>query len=324
MSYHLDGNYSADEHHTMSSYAARRSSMYSQYSRYGPQPPLPHQAQPHFYGAPDVNLLLSPLIPGLIPGDNGYFCGFDSMCASSRESSKTAENVIVAGYDGGLDVHSVSKRGLNKILRLDGLRGGVYNAKILPPNFRNDSIQRLPLIAIVVHGAVWQSNDSSNSEDAIPSEGVSTSQPESVRGSPRISRPPAHETDPSNEYYQTTVEVYSMTTKQHVTTLLSLPKQHLGIPPSSPLFRTPAPMGSLTIRADNGYLVVTSGATGETWIFQQNLLLRKLSSALAKFGLQYSMVLRLTQPVFKVLLTVTGITVTRPPADNSTKHQFCP
>ena len=269
MSYHLDGNYSADEHHTMSSYAARRSSMYSQYSRYGPQPPLPHQAQPHFYGAPDANLLLSPLIPGLIPGDNGYFCGFDSLCGSSRESSKAVENVIVAGYDGGLDVHSVSKRGLNKILRLDGLRGGVYNAKILPPNFRNDSIQHLPLIAIVVHGAVWQSNDSSNSENAIPSEGVSTSQPGSVRGSPRIPRPPNHENDPSNEYYQTTVEVYSMTTKQHVTTLLSLPKQHLGIPSSSPLFRTPAPMGSLTIRADNGYLVITSGATGETWIFHQ-------------------------------------------------------
>ena len=54
LSYQLDGNYpqqSFDDHRSqMSSYAARRSSMYSQHSRYPQNPPLPHQNQAHFYG----------------------------------------------------------------------------------------------------------------------------------------------------------------------------------------------------------------------------------------------------------------------------------
>jgi hypothetical protein len=65
------------------------------------------------------------------------------------------------------------------------------------------------------------------------------------------------------------VEVYSLTTKQHVTTLLSLPKTPLAIPTTSPLFRPPPPAGSLNIRADSATIVVASGTTGETWIFRQ-------------------------------------------------------
>jgi len=272
-SYHLDGNYShgADDHHSqVSSYAARRSSMYSQYSRYGPQPPLPHQAQAHFYGAPDVNLLLSHTAPGLVPGDNGYYCGFDSLPISSQDSPKTVDNVVVAGYDRGLDVYAVSRRGLNRIVRIDGLRGGVYNAKILSWNLRGSNSQHFPLIAVVVHGAVWTSSDASSGEFPVPpSEGISATQPESVRGPSRVHTPSTHENDTSTEYYQTTVEVYSLSTKEHVATLLSLPKTHVTIPTTSPLFRAPAPVGSLSILADSGNLVIASGTTGETWMFRQ-------------------------------------------------------
>jgi hypothetical protein len=269
ISYHLDGNYprSTEDFNTqVSSYAARRSSMFSQYSRYGPQPPLPHQAQAHFFGAPDANLLLPHPLIGLIPGDNGYYCGFDSWPLHSEDSPKSAKNVVLTGYDRGLDVYAVGKRGLSKISTVSGLRGGVYNAKILPCGFQN---RHSTLIAVVVHGPAWTSSNVSNADYALsPSEGTpaapSTVTRESVRDHPLS----GHENDTTAEY-QTTVEVYALGTKQHVATLLSLPTSHASTPPTSPLFRPPAPVGSLSIRADGRYLVIASGVTGETWVFRQ-------------------------------------------------------
>jgi hypothetical protein len=261
LSYQLDGNFaqSFDDHRSQVSYGARRSSMYSQQPRFSQHPPLPHQTQAHFYGAPDANFLLSPPTPGLIPGDKGYYCGFDSM---------TSENVVVTGYEGGVNIYSVSKRGLNKVSSIEGLRGGVYSAKILPWDTQNKSSRHYPLIALVIHGPVWTSSETSSGGDGTPpSEGASVLQSASVRGSPRIHGQATIETEPI-EYYQTTVELYSLSTKQHVQTLLSVPKAHITVPTSSPLFRAPPPVGSLTIRADSGYVVIASGTTGETWIYR--------------------------------------------------------
>ena len=184
------------------------------------------------------------------------------------------DDVVVTGYEGGLDVFAVTKRGLNKVAKIDGLRGGVYNARILPWNMLNGNSKHFPLIAAVVHGPVWTSSDSSSGEYAVdPSEGASTAQADSTRGSPGIAGQSVHEVEGSMvEYYQTTVEVYSLNTKQHVATLLSVPKTHITIPISSPLFRAPLPLGSLTIRADSGNLIVASGTTGETWIFRQGVV----------------------------------------------------
>lgn len=213
--------------------------------------------------------MLSPPTPGLVPGDKGFYCGFDSLPTSSH--SKSAENVVVAGYEGGINIYAVSRRGLHKTSGIDGLRGGVYNAKILPWSIQGTRSHHFPLVVAVVHGPVWASSEASSGENGTPpSEAVSVSQNESVRGSPRIPGSSMNDNDPI-EYYQTTVEIYSLRTKEHIATLLSVPKIHLAIPTSSPLFVAPSPVGSLTIRAESGSIVVASGTTGETWIFCQTL-----------------------------------------------------
>ncbi|PBP26552.1 hypothetical protein BUE80_DR002468 [Diplocarpon rosae] len=269
LSYQVDGNFSQgidDQRSQASAYAARRSSMYSHHTRY--HPPLPHQVQAHFYGAPDANLILSPPTPGLTPGENGYHSGFDSL-PTKNQASRPAEDVIVNGYEGGIDIYTVSKRGLNKISGIEGLRGGVFNAKILPWTRTGGSTHLFPLIAAVVHGPVLTFDNNSNSTGGTqPSEGLPPTQNGSARSSPKIHGQQLDESEPI-EYYQTTVEVYSLSMKSHVATLLSLPKTALTIPTTSPSFRAPLPAGSLTIRADSGNIVVGSGATGETWIFRQ-------------------------------------------------------
>lgn len=262
LSYQLDGNFpqSFDDHRSQMNYNPRRSSMYSQQSRFPQYPPLPHQAQAHFYSAPDPNFLLSPPAPGLVPGEKGYHCGFDRM---------SSENVVVAGYEGGVNIYSVSKRGLNKVSSIEGLRGGVCNAKILPWNVHSKGARQQPLIALVIHGPVWTSSEtSSHGGGTPPSEAGSVLQSGSVRGSPNVHGQGNNDTEPI-EYYQTTIELYSLSTKQHIQTLLSVPKVHIAMPTSSPSFRVPPPVGSLTIRADSGTIVVASGTTGETWLYHQ-------------------------------------------------------
>ncbi|CAG8951926.1 hypothetical protein HYFRA_00005731 [Hymenoscyphus fraxineus] len=269
LSYHMDGNYpqlSDDNRAQMSAYAARRSSMYAQHPRFPhPQhPPLPHQAQAHFYGAPDPNILLSPPGPGLTPGESGYYCGFDSV-SSSPDPSKPADKVILTGYDGGINIHTVTKRGIGKLSTLDNLRGGVYGAKIIPSNVLDGVSNNFPLIVLVIHGPVLNSGSSIDGDD--DGDAVSVAQNESVRGSPNMHSRPILENEPL-EYYQTTVEVYSLVTKQNVATLLSLPQTPLPVPSKSSLFKPPPPVGALTIRGDAANVVIASGNTGETWIFR--------------------------------------------------------
>ncbi|ESZ97654.1 hypothetical protein SBOR_1970 [Sclerotinia borealis F-4128] len=274
LSYHLDGSlpYSPEEYHSTLAYAARRTSTYSQQSqapRYNPYPPLPHQSQAHFHGVPDANLMLSPRTPGLVPGDKGFYCGFDSLPV--QDINKSPSSVIVTGYEGGLSIHSVTKRGLNRIHVLEGLRGAVYNTKILPWTAPSEHSFQYPLIAVVVHGPIRTISDRPSAEYAMPSGSAPVPINEGSRSSPRQ---PTRSIDGDNnddliEYYQTTVEVYSLCTRKHIATLLSTPKTHLPIPPSSPLFTPPAPVGSLTIRADRGNVVVASGVSGETWVFRQ-------------------------------------------------------
>jgi hypothetical protein len=261
LSYHMDGNYPPPE----STYHARRSSMYSpsHYSRIAPSnPPLPHQIQSHFYGAPHLDLM--PPAPGLIPGDNSLYCGFDSLPLPGKDSLKSVDNVVVAGYEGGLDIYAANKRGLDRRARIDGLRGGVYNAKIILEAARE------PLIVVVVHGPVRPPNDISNEDypASPPPDGMYTTRAESVRGSPRVRTPSIHGND-MVECYQTTVEVYSLSNKQHIATLLSLPEVPLTTPVSNPNFRAPPPVGSLTIRADTNSIVISSGTSGETWLFHE-------------------------------------------------------
>ncbi|OBT54361.1 hypothetical protein VE04_05508 [Pseudogymnoascus sp. 24MN13] len=244
----------------------RRNSTYSQQSqRYASHPPLPHQAQPHFYGAPDINLGLPIRRMGLKPGSQGYFFGLDSI-NTSRTGSKHTESVVISGFEGGLSVHAISKSGITEISTLDGLRGGVYSAKILPWTVKGELSGGFPLVAAVVHGPAFYEN---GGEQGSPNLGATEPPAEQTSGSIGNSSRGHRMQGGSTRHYQTTVEVWSLSTKRYVGTLLSLPETILPIPITSPHFVPPAPAGALTVTADAGNIVVSSGITGELWVFRQ-------------------------------------------------------
>lgn len=238
--------------------------------RGGPNPPLPHQPQAHFYGAPDIDFDLSPKA-GLKPGERDFYFGFDTLPNPKGAHMPGGDNVVLAGYEGGLDIYSVGKHAVEPLASLKGLRGGVYNAKILPWNGTPDPYGIFPLIAVVVHGPVIPQSAPEIAIDAHPDgspsprlDGISTPQSDGHQRQISIGK-----TVPMIDAYQTTVEVYSLTTNRLVDVLLQAPKIPIKTLVSNPVFRSPPPTGAFQIRADAGSVVISSGATGECWIYRQ-------------------------------------------------------
>ncbi|KAG8627025.1 hypothetical protein KVT40_004508 [Elsinoe batatas] len=211
-----------------------------------PDAPPPHLAQRHFNRVPEAsfglhNVAGSAEIP---PGTDKYFCGFDSLDGASLEPQDIASNVLLVGSEGALDVCRYNRNRRELIGRLEGLRGSVVDAKILPVSSLNDPYAHYrPLVACVTHGPVL--------EDSTPEGGVSLQ----------------HGQASSITAYQTTVEVLSLKRSKHIATLFTSAPQHLLHPVGHPLFTEPAPEGSIVIAAEGQYVVVASGESGEVFIF---------------------------------------------------------
>ncbi|KAK1992049.1 hypothetical protein LX36DRAFT_674814 [Colletotrichum falcatum] len=272
LSFQMDSQFALEAYHQPAAAAAyRRSSMQSQLShaRVGPQPPLPHQAQPHFYGAPDIDFDM-PSKAGMKAGDKGYYFGFDTLPSAHTEFVPGSDNVALAGYEGGLEVYSVSKRGLSRIAGLKGLRGGVYDAKILPWSNPGSRVDNSPLVAVVIHGPVLPQT---SPEIAIQAANDRAAEDTAeTPGSPRTDGSqkggPSGRFTPVIEFYQTSVELYSLKTGKLVDVLLQAPKASLSTPVTSPIFKAPPPTGAFTIKADAGNIVVASGTSGECWVYR--------------------------------------------------------
>ncbi|KAF2856961.1 hypothetical protein T440DRAFT_383677 [Plenodomus tracheiphilus IPT5] len=245
----------------------RRASMYSQHGARIPSQlhqPLPHQPQAHFYGLPGLDFGLNNApSDGMTPGEGGYFCGFDTLVAAGDEAARAAENVILIGSQGGLDVFRVEKSKMDLVGRLEGLRGAVIGAKVIPWTSRIDPLAALrPLVALTLHGPVVKDSRSSSGS------GASSVIDDSASESP--SRPASrHGDEPMGQItgYQTTVQVYSLKEQRKVATLYKSPLIPLISPVDSPLFQPPPPVGDFVVDAKGKFIVVASGASGEVFVF---------------------------------------------------------
>ncbi|KAL2022342.1 hypothetical protein VTK56DRAFT_5740 [Thermocarpiscus australiensis] len=271
LSLQMDGHYSPpDVHLPLATAATRRSSTHSNYAqvRVPSNPPLPHQPQPHFYGASPIDIEPQSQ-SGMKAGEKGHYFGFDTLSSHNAAHVPGRDNVVLAGYEGGLEVFSVSNRGVEIAASLKGLRGGVYHAKILP--WTTASSDLYPLVAVVIHGPViplpipevnvegdYDAVSADRSEAMI-----------SVGPDPAV-KSIGNRTAPGFvDSYQTTVEVYSLKTGRQVSVLLEAPKMPLMSPITSPSFQAPRPSGAFHIHADGGNVVVSSGITGECWVYRE-------------------------------------------------------
>lgn len=231
-------------------------------------PPLPHHPQPHFYGAPNIDLGLPKARTGGRKAGDGYYCGFDSLSAAGLESSGSIDNVLLIGSEGALDVYNVDGNDKPSIIgRLDGLRGGAIDAKILPCSSHTDPLRSYrPLVVVVLHGPHLPKERtdptrlrSQHSDDALfdPSESM------------LLALDSAEGTGPKTvTHYQTTVEVYSLKTRQRLETLFSTPTMEISRDIDDPLFTPPLPSGNISVQVNGRFVVVASGTSGEVFVFE--------------------------------------------------------
>ncbi|OQO12729.1 hypothetical protein B0A48_02193 [Cryoendolithus antarcticus] len=203
----------------------------------------PHLMQNHYFSLPGLDYGNKPTASGKAAGSEHYCCTFDSFTSSGDAASAgKARDALLVGWEGGLDVYRVLKEKLEIVGRLEGLRGGVVGAKVLPRSIGGSAWTDLrPLIAVIVHGRV-----APNSDEA-------TVDARKRRG--------------EDDRWQTTVEVYSLQSQTWVATLYTSASVSTakGVPGSLP--EVPEPVGDLRIDAKGKFITVASGTSGEVHVF---------------------------------------------------------
>jgi len=200
--------------------------------------------QPHYFGLPDFGLGLSPKTEnGKIAGSDGHCLRFDTLAdAGDAIAARRAKDVLLVGLDCGLEVYKVTPEKVDLAGlagRLEGLRGAVIDAKILPHTSIYDSATALrPLVAVVVHGPVQEEREDGEREQ---------------------------QTRPTN--YQTTVEVYSFQTLKHIATLYKSMTVKMEQPVVGHLSLPPKPVGDLSLDAAGKFVTLSSGKSGEVFVF---------------------------------------------------------
>lgn len=199
--------------------------------------PPPHLPQRHFARRPDMDFgLSSPSESSITAGSKGYYCGFDSLENANAGTSSAANNVVLVGTQGGLDVYRLLRQRSDIVGRLEGLRGAVVDAKILPWTERDDPFYALrPLVLCVLHGPTNESEAASDDgPPKLPSASVS---------------------------FQTTVEIFSLASAQSLCCIYESPLI------SAPAHAPPTPIGNLSIAAEGRFITVVSGVSGEVHVF---------------------------------------------------------
>ncbi|KAI9849644.1 MAG: hypothetical protein M1837_002769 [Sclerophora amabilis] len=273
LSHFNSGHSSAAQTYAGQQRNTRRTSTQSQRSQRAPhstQPPLPHLPQPHFFSAPNVDFGPYPRRgTGFIPGEDDFYCGLDTLPIDSG-GSRSNGDVLLLGWQGGLDVFKVEKDKLDLVGRLEGLRGAVIGARILPCVSRHDAFAASrPLVAVTIHGPLLTSPEIKHDPAGIR---IDHDSPE--REPPTRQKSPTPQATWNYEirhheisHYQTTVEVYSLRQRKHVVTLFESSLAEVPAPVSSPLFSPPPPISGLQLDVGGHFITIASSTSGEVYIY---------------------------------------------------------
>ncbi|KAI4143173.1 MAG: hypothetical protein LQ341_002989 [Variospora aurantia] len=229
-------------------------------------PALPHHAQAHFYTAPEVDFGM-PQSRQTGAGSPAPSCFvFDDLGLAGAEGLRGPETALLVGLENRLEVLKVNEARLELIGRLENLRGVVVGAQLLPSSTRLDPARSSrPLVAVVVNGPQRKQRRAShegaeeNDDDALFDPSGSMLQALEHRD---------HTDRVSGTQYETTVEIHSLVKSEHIATLLRCPMNAPMVfgDASRPAVRPPE--GGWQLKACGRFLAVTSGKSGEVFVFE--------------------------------------------------------
>lgn len=237
-------------------------------SNFSSAPPLPHQIQPHFFGAPEIAFGPQPQHSDAHGSGDKYWCVFENLVTPGDDGLNITENVLLVGSETEIKVYRFDKKKIDCIGRLGGLKGSIISGKILNSTLRSDPLSPIqPLIAIILHSPcsdhesdVPSRPGTSHSEDAVFDPSGSMLQ---ALGDVNASR--------ASTQYQTSVEVYSLRNGQYVTTLFRSPRVEVDIPREAGRAPDTVPLGDISVQAKGRFVVISSGTSGEVYIFERQV-----------------------------------------------------
>jgi hypothetical protein len=183
------------------------------------------------------------------------FLAYDVLPTSSDGASTTGDLILLASKGNSLHLHKVDREGTRRHGHLEGLRGRIVSAKILSTGARYDPMcHQRPLVALVIHGPMATSSGSSESQD-------SDFDPSGFQDMHRTQE------DDRTDKYQTTVEVYSLKDREHIATLYRSPLLEVDASSNDIYGEPPGPFGALNIQSKGRFIILSSGVSGEVYIF---------------------------------------------------------
>ena len=193
-------------------------------------------------------------------------CTFDHVSSSNFGASVTSQDVLLVAGEQGLDVYDVSRKDLALTGCIRNIRGSVITAKVVPSLSLEDSTsKRFSMVILVIHGPCVVTSapmDQTREEGGQDEFDASDSMIQALESA-------------GSDLYQTTVEVYSLTDSQHLTTLFSSPKiqSHASRWIGKPM--PPPPFGALSVQAKGSFITISSGLSGEVYFYEYSSSLDK-------------------------------------------------
>lgn len=179
------------------------------------------------------------------------------------------DNVVCLGSNGGVDIWRIGRSIVEQVGHLEGLRGYVKTAKILPNPPLNDHLAaHRPLICLTIHSPIAPDSGSSDADHGL-GHLLDADSPYSKSPPSRPQTSASHHSS-QNGYdmssdWQTTVEVWSLTTKTRLARLFTspvVPFTDAGFCVPTP----PSPWGNLKVQVSANRVVVGVGS-GELYVF---------------------------------------------------------
>lgn len=191
---------------------------------------------------------------------------FDSLASAGDDGQRAIKDILLVGFEKRMDVYSIGRSKPTHIGCLEGLRGTVLGAKILPAPSRHDPLRSFrPLVAVVINSIYEPPKP-----EADHRPGTSHSHDSEFDTSGSMLQA-LYATDPSTTgrpiQFQTTVEVYSLRANKNLATLLR--SSNVNAESSQDYqFSSSNPQGAgFTVQASSKFIVIGSGMSGEVFVF---------------------------------------------------------
>ncbi|CAF9917252.1 MAG: hypothetical protein GOMPHAMPRED_001195 [Gomphillus americanus] len=189
------------------------------------------------------------------------YIALDILSSAGDHLCSSMENALLVARQRSLYIYDLHKEEAIRVGKIEGLRGLVVSAKILPSPSRKGSLHLVrPLVVVIVHGPETTGEDLSRPSSRQSDQSFDPSYPHDARNMAGVAK------------YQTSVEIYSLKEHRHITTLFATRSEEAKVENvfGKTSYEPPGPIGSLSVHVTDSHIAIVSNESGEIYLFDTN------------------------------------------------------